>query len=166
MTLCDNLILMYRGLYQYNHVLLKRWGTLRWSQALSRSTSWEVPGHLGAGPFRFASVQPLAALLACPPGPAGKSVLQKKDFPPPIWISKGLVFWRILLGKWKRPCRVAFPFSKIDVQLSWTPLPPIVLPDGKTDFLWGRRIANDILKSETKDTLFFKFEYSTFMVSR
>lgn len=29
MTICDNLILMYRGLYQYSHVLLKRWRELQ-----------------------------------------------------------------------------------------------------------------------------------------
>lgn len=89
----------------------------------------------------------------------GKVSSRTKDFPPPIWMSKGLVFRRILLGKWKRPRRVVFPFSKIHVQLlSLTPLLPIVLPAGKTDFLWGRWIANDILKSETKEyTPFFFF---------
>lgn len=46
MTICDNLILMYRGLYQYHHVLLK------WREELQQSPeSGTVPERkLGSSP--------------------------------------------------------------------------------------------------------------------
>lgn len=43
------------------------------------STSWEFPRHLGAVPFRFPSIEPLAALRSASPG-TGWEKLPQEDF--------------------------------------------------------------------------------------
>lgn len=142
MTICDNLILMYRGLYQYNHVLLKWRGKLWWSQALSWNPSWEVPGHRGAGPFRFPSVQPLAALRLLLRGQAGKSVpknegLHASDLNSKVTHCLAYFAKQMEKSMWG----LFFPsFTKRYVKLlSLIPLPPTVLPEfGKRTFIWGR----------------------------
>lgn len=44
------------------------------------STGWEVPGHLGAGPLRFPSVEPQALLRPLFQERDGESVLKNEDF--------------------------------------------------------------------------------------
>lgn len=137
MTLCDNLILMYSGLYPYNHVLLKWRGTLGEVRHCPEAQVGKFRGiwELVLSDLQVPNRWLLFRLVLW--DWLGEGSSRTKDFPPPIWMSKELVFWRILLGKGKRPWKVAVPFTKIHVQLSsWIPLPPCP-PAGKKLIFFG-----------------------------